>query len=267
MLPKVDYHMHTSLCGHAEGTPEDYVKHAIKIGLEEIGFSDHAPFFSHDDPTVTMSFDQVPEYHKMIEDVREKYKDKIRVKIGIEADFMIGYLDQVKQFLTEYPYDYVYGSVHFINQWAFDDPKHRPDWDTKDTNNVYRAYHELLRMSAECKLFDIMSHVDLVKKFGDRPSEDFTDEVKETAKVFKESGAAIEVNASGLRKPIGEIYPDLESLKIYCAAGVPITFGSDAHRPHEVGMDFDKAFEYAKQAGYKEYLLFKGRKVEQAVEL
>ena len=112
-----------------------------------------------------------------------------------------------------------------------------------------------------------MAHVDLVKKFGHRPSSDMQAEVQATAEAFKADEVAIEINSSGLRKPVKEIYPDLASLKIYCAAGVPITFGSDAHAPDEVGMDFEKSAELARQAGYKEYVLFKNRRIEKTVGL
>jgi len=110
-------------------------------------------------------------------------------------------------------------------------------------------------------MFNIIAHADLVKKFGHRPTQDLTKEVQKTAEAFKKAGVAIEINTSGLRKPVKEIYPTLEDLKVYCAAGVPITFGSDSHAPSEVAMDFDKAVDLAKAAGYKEYLLFAGRKI------
>ena len=267
MTPISDYHMHTPLCGHAVGEPQEYVEHAIKVGLQEIGFSDHAPLLSYEDPKITMSFRQLPEYHRMIEDVRTKYKEKIRIKVALEADFLFGYEDETRAMLQSYPYDYVIGSVHFIKQWAFDNPEDTDQWKSKDINQVYRFYYDLLRKSAESRLFDIMGHVDLVKKFGHRSSEDMTDEIMQTAQVFKQTGVAIEINTAGLRKLVKEIYPSLPALKIYCKAGVPLTFGSDAHDPKDVGRDFDKGVELAKAAGYKEYSLFKQRKVERTVKL
>jgi len=114
---------------------------------------------------------------------------------------------------------------------------------------------------------DIIAHPDLVKKFGHRATEDMQGEVQQTAKVFKETGVAIEINTSGLRKPVSEMYPSLWNLRIYAQAGVPLTFGSDSHQPDHVGCDFDKAFAFAKQAGFKEYVLFKERKVSRTVKL
>ncbi len=262
-----DYHMHTPLCGHAVGEPRAYAAHAVKLGLKEIGFSDHAPLVSHDDPKITMSMYQLPLYYRLIEDAQAAFKGKLKIKMSIEADFLPGYEEKTKEILKSYPFDYVIGSVHFIGEWGFDDPAERDKWSKKDVNQVYRDYYELLRKSARSELFDIMGHVDLVKKFGHRPSENMAEEVRKTARTFKKHGVTVEINTSGLRKPVGEMYPSLECLKIYCAEGVPLTFGSDAHEPHHVGHDFDKALALAKAAGYKEYVTFKKRKIERKIKL
>ena len=267
MKPIVDYHNHTILCGHAIGEPCEYVEQALKIGLKEIGFSDHAPLVCHDDPTITMSLDQLPRYHEMIEDVQKEYQDKdITIRLGIEADFVPGFEEKTKVILDGYAYDYVIGSVHFIGEFAFDNPTQKERLKTDNINKVYLDYYKLLRQSAESGLFDIMAHVDLVKKFGDRPTEDLTDDVRATADIFKKSGVVIEINSSGLRKPIEEIYPSLSALKIYCEAGVPITFGSDSHIPIEVGSGFEQAFDLACQAGYSEYVLFEKRQISQKIK-
>ncbi len=267
MLPITDYHMHTPLCGHATGDPGEYAAQAIKVGLEEIGFSDHAPLVSHEAPGITMSMKQLPDYYRMIEEVQSKFKNELRIKMAIEADFIPGFEDQTKLILEDCPYDYVIGSVHYIKEWGFDNPDQRQQWDEKDVNAVYRDYYALLRLSAQSGMFDIMGHVDLVKKFGQLPTEDLSDEVHNTAKIFKECGVAVEINTSGLRKPIKEMYPSLSNLKIYCKAGVLLTFGSDAHNPKDVGCDFQRAVDLARAAGYSEYVLFKQRKIERSAKL
>ena len=265
-LPKVDYHMHTPLCNHAVGQPEEYVERALKVGLAEIGFSDHAPLVSHEDKRYTMSSTQLPLYHSMIEKVQKKYPT-LTIKLGVEADYIPGFEKQTRALLAGYPYDFVIGSVHFIDRWAFDDPEEHVKWRDKDINTVYKDYYKLLRQSAESGLFDIMGHVDLVKKFGHRASEDLTPEVEQTAQVFKKSGVTVEINTSGLRKPVNEIYPSLACLKIYAKHGVPITFSSDSHDPNDVGRDYDKARDLALVAGYREYNVFKQRKVVERAKL
>ena len=266
MLPKVDYHMHTPLCGHAVGEPSEYVEQAMRAGLSEIGFSDHAPLVSHEDARYTMNRGQLPLYHEMIERVQKKYKH-FTVKLGLEADYIQGFEKETKGILDAYPYDFVIGSVHFIDNWAFDSPDEKVKWKDKDIDTVYRDYYKLLRLSAQSGLFDIMGHVDLVKKFGHRAASDMTHEVRETAGVFKKTGVALEINTSGLRKPVGEIYPSLSVLKIYQKAGVPITFSSDSHDPKDVGRDYDKAAALAKEAGYAEYLVFRKRTVERVEKI
>ncbi len=267
MMPLADYHMHTPLCGHAEGEPEEYAFQALKVGLQEIGFSDHAPMVHKPMPGVAMDFDELPLYHKLIERTAGAFQDKLRIKIGLEADFIPGCEDKTRAMIEAYPYDYIIGSVHFIGEWGFDHPDERDKWSARDVNQVYREYYRLLRESAMTGLFDIIAHSDLVKKFGHRASEDMTGEVQETARVFREAGVAVEINTSGLRKPVAEMYPTLENLKIFAGEGIPLTFGSDSHRPEEVGRDFDKALVLAREAGYKEYVLFKSRAIERRVAL
>ena len=267
MTPYADYHMHTPLCGHAVGSPEEYVKQAIKIGLKEIGFSDHAPMVHKPMPGVTMAFEELPKYHAMIEDVRRRYASQISVKIALEADYLPGYEAKTRSIIESYPYDYIIGSVHFIDDWAFDDPAEREYWKKHDVNEIYRKYYALLRQSAQTGYFQIIGHCDLPKKFGARPTVNLTKEIIATAKIFKQTGVAVEINTAGLRKPIGEMYPAPNCLKIYQEAGVPLTFGSDAHDPNDVGKDFDKAISLAKSVGYSEYLVFKHKKIEKRIKI
>ncbi|MBF0387879.1 MAG: histidinol-phosphatase HisJ [Candidatus Omnitrophica bacterium] len=259
--------MHTPLCGHASGAPEEYVQHAIAVGLKEIGFSDHAPLLAYQDPGIAMDIAQLPLYHQMIETMRAKYADQITVRVGVEADFLPGFEDGTRQMLAAYPYDYVIGSVHFIAKWGFDDPIQLTEWDQKDVNEVYREYFKLVRQSALTGLFDILGHIDLVKKFNFHPTEDMTDEIQANAEAFRTARVVIEINSSGLHKPAGEIYPALDHLKVYRAHGVPITFGSDAHKPVQVGRDFAKARDWALAAGYSEYVMFEKRRIVRTVKL
>ncbi|MCA9401633.1 MAG: histidinol-phosphatase HisJ [Candidatus Omnitrophica bacterium] len=261
MIPHVDYHMHTPLCGHASGEPEEYVQQAIRIGLKEIGFSDHAPMVHRRDPGITMGREQLPLYHQMILDVQKKFSHAISIKVGLETDYVPNFETQTKEIVEGFTYDYVIGSVHYIDEWGFDDPAERERWDRQDIEQVYRSYFSLLRKSALSGMFDYMAHVDLVKKFGHRPQGDVLDEVKKTADVFKETGMVIEINTAGLRKPVGEMYPSLAHLKIYRQAGVPLTFGSDAHQPDHVGKDFQTAKELALAAGYQEYVSLTKRNI------
>jgi len=259
----IDYHIHTNLCGHAVGEMADYVKEAINSDLEEIGFSDHLPLNgdSGKGQNLSMALDELPHYVNEVTNLRKSFPE-IRIKLGIEADYVPGTESYTKELLTRYNFDYVMGSVHYIGEWAFDHPGERKEWDIRDVDTVYKEYFELLRKSARTSLFDIIGHCDLVKKFGNRPTTELSGDLDDTAKVFKEYGVAVEINTSGLRKPVDEIYPSLEILKVYREYDIPIVFGSDAHTPDDVGKDFDKAMSLARQAGYQEFVTFENRKMK-----
>ena len=111
-------------------------------------------------------------------------------------------------------------------------------------------------------LLDSLAHPDLPKKFGFRPTTYFTDVFESALTVVADSETAIEVSTAGLRKPCREIYPSVEFLKIAHRLGVPVTLGSDAHLPQEVGQDFDKAVKLLRKCGYKQICRFTQRKCE-----
>ena len=255
----IDYHIHTKLCGHASGEMEEYVQSAIASGIKEMGFSDHLPMITERDNELAMSIDELPLYVESVLDLNQRYGE-IDIKLGIEADYFPGLEEKCNEVINKFPFDYVIGSVHFIKKWGFDNINQIDQWEKRDINQVYRDYYTLLRKSARSGLFDIIGHSDLVKKFGQKPSADLTDEIKQTAQVFAENGLACEINTSGLRRPISEIYPSLDVLKIYNDYNIPIIFGSDAHNPKDVARDFDLAYKMAATVGYFEESQFSGRK-------
>ncbi|MDR4504053.1 MAG: histidinol-phosphatase HisJ [Candidatus Scalindua sp.] len=254
----IDYHTHTSLCGHATGKMDDYVKEALRCGLDELGFSDHLPMKGGKENNLTMKMEELPVYVGEVERLRSVFPD-IRIKLGIEADYIPGNEPYLREILARYKFDYVIGSVHYIGNWAFDHPDERDRWNNTEAESVYANYFDLLRKSARSGLFDIIGHSDLVKKFGNRSKADLSHELNETAQVFAKHDVAVEINTSGLRKPVGEMYPSEEILIVYQKYNIPIVFGSDAHMPEEVGKDFDKAVFLARQCGYESYVTFKQR--------
>ncbi len=254
----IDYHTHTSLCGHAIGKMEDYVQEALRCGLDEIGLSDHLPIKGGKESNISMALEELPVYVSEVERLREEFPE-ISIKLGIEADYVPGNESYLREILASYPFDYVIGSVHYIGTWAFDHPDERDRWKNSDIDAVYKNYFGLLRKSARSGLFDIVGHSDLVKKFGYRSEADLSNELNDTAQVFAKCDVAVEINTSGLRKRVREIYPSQAILTIYQKYNIPIVFGSDAHAPEDVGRDFDKAISLARECGYKSYVTFNQR--------
>lgn len=255
-----DYHMHTPLCRHAVGEPDEYAKRALEIGLTEIGFSDHSPMRQDDFDNWRMNYSQLDEYVKKIHATQKRFP-QLTIRLALEVDFIPGHEDWIRELAEKYPWDYFIGSVHYVSDsWAIDDPQKLSEWKNRDSFEVWQIYFELLTKAAESKLFEIIGHADLPKKFGHRPTRDCTPLFEIFLDAAKKNDCALDINTAGLRKDCKEIYPSRDILKLAFEKGVPIAFGSDAHAPNEVGMNFAEAIQLARSVGYKECCRFQNRK-------
>ena len=182
------------------------------------------------------------------------------VRLGLEVDYFPGCEGAIRTVLASAPFDYAIGSVHWLGTWGFDLLGVDGLWDGHDVDAAYRDYFTMLGRAARSGLFRVMAHPDLIKVMGHRPSpalpiDSLYDEV---AAAFAAGGAAVEVSTAGLRKPVGELYPAPALLRACFRRGVPLSLASDAHRPEDVGLDFDQAVALARDCGYREVLTFAG---------
>jgi histidinol-phosphatase (PHP family) len=261
----IDLHVHTSRCGHADGTPAEYLDAAAAIGLTALAFCDHLPLPPSYPTGYAMPWEELPAY---IEDVSRLASASAEaggpeVLLGIEADWLPGHEKTVARAIEEHAFDIVLGSVHFIGQWAFDDPREREHYAEWPIDALWERYFNDLAAAAATGLFDVMAHPDLVKKFGYAPTADMRPWYEEVAAVFADAGVAVEVNTAGLRKPCAEAYPSLALLTACRKRGVPATIGSDAHTPGDVGAGLDAGRALLADAGYDSVLVFRGRKAEE----
>lgn len=257
----VDYHLHTPLCKHAVGEPEEYARRAMERGIAEIGFSDHAPMPPSYDPDFRMAEAQFPDYVRKIERCREAFPG-LSIKCGVEADFYPGTEDYVRDFLARGRFDYVIGSIHYIDDWPFDHPEHACRFEEVDLYETYARYYELVGRLARTGLYDILGHPDVVKKFGYRPSRDTAVLERRALEAVAAAGMALDVNTSGLRRPAREIYPSERLLRMAREMEIGITFGSDAHEPRHVGEDFARAVALVREAGYTHFRRYARRTYE-----
>jgi histidinol-phosphatase (PHP family) len=261
MLP-ADYHMHTPLCRHAVGEPSEYAARAVELGMREIGLSDHSPMDRDDFDNWRMRFDQLDEYVEKVRKARRDYP-KLEIKLGLEVDYLPGYEDWIRKLAAAHPWDYFIGSVHYVSEsWDLDNPQKLSEWKRRDPFEVWTTYFDRLTMAAESQLFDIIGHADLCKKFCFVPVQDCSHLYKKFLQVCATNDVAIEINTSGLRKDCKEMYPSPQILTMAADLGVPLTFGSDAHAPGEVGLTFKEAIQLAKDSGFTHWRRFKQRKSE-----
>ena len=244
-----DYHMHTPFCGHAHGGPADYIARARELGMDELAITDHAPAPDGYDSGNRMDINGFPAYAATVGAYRDGSTPVVR--FGIEADYYEGGTAFLADWLPRQTFDIVLGSVHYIGDWPFDHPDHIASWNSKETAWVWQRYFELVARLADTRLYDVVAHLDLPKKFGHRADDALLREAAAPAlDRLAAAGMSIELNTSGLRRPCREIYPSLLLLTMAREREISITFGSDAHTPEDVGRGFAEAVTLARQAGY-----------------
>ena len=250
-----DYHMHTTLSdGH--NTHEEMVLTAIEKGFDEIGFSDH--FCIKQPCNWAVGADAISQLEEKIIEMKEKYSDRISILFGIEVDYFEDLEQEIRGSLQKFNFDYIIGSIHFLDNWNYDTDKSRYEEFSNDF--LYEWYFSVLQKAAKSGLFDVMGHPDLIKKFRIWPETSKKQLFEETAAVFAESGVAFEINTSGKDRPCGEFFPGVELLKTFFNAGVPVTLGSDSHQKEQIGRHFDEARTILKEIGYTKITRFKNRK-------
>lgn len=254
----IDLHNHTKLCNHADGEMDEYIKQAIKQGIKYFGFSEHAPM--NFDPKYRMSFEQMGKYESDVLEAKQKYASQIELLLGYEVDYLEGFMDER---VLKSSVDYLIGSVHFLDGWGFDNPEFIGKYEQKNIDDIWVEYFNKIESMAKTNLFDIVGHIDLIKIFKFLPKNlSITEITKDALKAIKDSEMSIEINMAGYRKPIGEAYPSKEILLEAKKLDIDITFGSDAHKPEQVGLFSKEVVALAKDVGYTRCVYYKNRKKE-----
>ena len=254
-----DYHIHTYLCRHASDVPRAYVERAIELGMDELGFADHLPFLAGWTPRHVAADDwamgtgELDGYVTLVRGLRSEYAGDIRILLCIEADYLEDTLDETARVLADYPFDYAIGSDHVIGDgFPFD---HFAMVEKLPEYGIDRIFVESLGQvtrAAATGLFDVIGHLDQAKKYGYRPVDTaaVAAAAEEALSTIAAAGIALELNTCGWSKPAAEAYPAPHLLARARTLGIPITFGSDAHQPDDVGREFWRAAQAARAAGY-----------------
>lgn len=245
-----------------------YVERARSRAVSEIAITEHVYRFAEAREWLDNAFwreeatEDVDAYCAAIGAAREA---GLPVLLGIEMDWLAGRGDRIAAFLSGRPFDVVLGSVHFLDGRAIDDPTD-PDRDRLPVEDLWTRYLEELVAAAGSGLYDVMSHPDLPKVFGRRIPRALEGLLDDAVAAIAATGVAVECSSAGLRKPVGELYPEPSLLARFHRAGVPATLSSDAHSPEDVARDFPTAVAALRGAGYTTITRFRAREPRQ-VEL
>jgi histidinol-phosphatase (PHP family) len=265
-----DYHVHlrpddrgaTAERYFTPANAERYREAAAERGIEELGVSEHVYRFVQ-----ALDVWQHELWQQHAKDDIDEYCDFVReqtdLKLGIEADFIPGREDRMASLIDARDWDYVVGSIHFVGEHALD----HEDYDiwtmtAQGPDKVWRRYFEMLGELAATGMFDILAHPDLVKMWGGRrprPDGDLRRYYELAMDGSAETQPAIEVSTAGLRKPVGELYPDPAFLEMCLERGCPVALSSDAHTPEDLGSGYDQALAMLERLGVGELAVFERR--------
>lgn len=255
----IDYHLHTLFCNHAVGGMERYIQSAIDLGLREICFLDHLTM-QKTDPGLSMTPEEVQYYFHAVQVLKQKHRKEISIKAGLEVDFNPVFTDFLQDIIETFAFDVIAASLHFPD--GLDIVSHRSAWrhGEKNVDDVYELYFDHLKKMLDYHYFDMICHIDLIKKFGRKPSRSFAKEFDAILSIIKDKNVTVEVNTSGYDHPAGDIYPSLDILKKCHEQGIRITLGSDAHHPANVGKHYERVVPILLSIGYRKLTTFTKRR-------
>ncbi len=253
-----DYHMHSIFSADCDTPMEETIEEAIARGFTEICFTEHIDY-EYPDPTITFDLD-IDAYRGKIASMNEIYGDRILIKRGVEIGVQPHLLDAYEQLLDKEDFEFILCSMHTTNQQGLHSRDLFKDRTVEDAFRLY--YSELLDCVTRFQHYDVLAHIDLVKRYTDKGSMDQCyDLIEQIFKTIIPQGKGIEINTSSYRYGLNDPMPSEDILELYKECGGDIiTLGSDSHVAHSVGFRFKESMDLLEKIGFQSITSFKDRK-------
>jgi histidinol-phosphatase (PHP family) len=259
IAPFSDYHSHPQ--GHRVQpyTParlQPWIDSAHERGLTDIAFTDHDRYH------VGVDFDEIDKLRAANPDV------KIRAGIELDNDPETSAAGRAWVEKNWDRLDFVLGSVHYLERpdQMFDKvPDGAEQFRDRDIDEIYSDYFRRIREMAATGLIDCLSHLDLIKIHGCRPTAPIRDLISETLDLIATRGLAIELSTAGWRKPVNELYPADEIIQLAIEKRIAFTTASDAHSPVQLGENYGRLSEKMQALGVREVCVFEKHKAKVSV--
>lgn len=263
-----DYHLHTHHSGDSEAPMDKVIESAINLGLPAMCITEHMdmdfPVAPGEKPDIFEV--DTDAYHAEYLEMKEKYKDKIDICFGIELGLQPHIVQQNKEFIEKYPFDFVIGSNHISHRM---DPFYPGFYEGRSEKEAFAEFFEsTLENITVFDDFDVLGHLDYIVRYAPNQDKNYNyedhreilDEILKTL-IKKEKGLDINTKSLYMKSPLKDANPSTAILKrFHELGGEIITFGSDAHKPEDVGKSFEQGVEIAKACGFTKYCRFKSRK-------
>ncbi len=264
-----DYHVHSEFSDDSVYPMEDVVKDGIRMGLDEICFTDHVDYgvkadwdsgeeiiYREGDPLANVDY---PRYVERIQRLRSIYGDRIAIKLGLEFGVQTHTIPQFEDLFGRYPFDFIILSVHQVENkefWTQDFQKGRSQ---KEYNEKY--YEEMLYLVNHYTNYSVLGHMDLIVRYdemGIYPFPKVKPLIEEILKKVIKDGKGIEINTSSHRYGLQDSTPSRDILKLYYELGGRIiTIGSDSHKPEHLGTYIGEAKALLKSLGFDSFCTYK----------
>jgi histidinol-phosphatase (PHP family) len=270
-------HTHTLFCDGSNDV-ETMCRSAFEKGLCAVGFSAHGPIDSKTGIKTNWHIpgERLDEYINEVRSARRRWEGKLAVYLGLELDYIKGLRSAKDRDIAALRLDYIIGSVHYIvppngsAPFTVDGPPEELERGVRegfggDGEAMAQAYWDAVAEMIALGGFDILGHADLIKKnnqdgrWFNAASEACLRRGEETARAA--AGLVVEINTGGLnRRRVSETYPSLALLRLFREQQVPALITADAHKAGDLDGHYDLARQTLLQAGYREHILFEGRK-------
>jgi len=257
-----DYHIHTLFSPDSSENIEDIIKTAISLNFKEIAITDHVDFLY---PGLEFQHDiDIAKYVSIIEELAQLYKDKIKVRLGLELGLRPDVKDKSTDITLAHNFDFIIGSTHdyFGQDWYYPEV-----YKTKSKKEIYNLYFEhMLDIVNTCDCFDVLGHIDYIERYARYEDKtlrysDYADIIDTILQKAIQKGKGIEINSSGYAYGLNHPHPQKEIIQKYVELGGEIiTIGSDSHTKARIGANFDIIYDMIQSIGIKYLANFEKRK-------
>jgi len=244
-----DYHIHSDFSADCKTPMERTIKEAIRLGLDEICFTEHIDY-DYPDKSIVFEFD-LDSYDKKIAEMQDQYVEQLKIKKGVEIGIQPHQLGRYNDLIEKEHFDFVICSMHTTEIKDLHSGEFFKGIRQEEAYQIY--YEELLYCVKHFKNFQVLGHLDLVKRYKKQETaKDFHDIIREIFNEIIPAGKGIELNTSGKRYGMENGMPSTDILKLYKdLGGEIITLGSDSHVETTVAYDFKNSLELLQSLGYK----------------
>ncbi|KNF09493.1 histidinol-phosphatase HisK [Gottschalkia purinilytica] len=261
-----DYHVHSMFSGDCKYTMEEMVLAAIDKNIKSLSFTDHIDYdYGSGNYSSEINFVfNTEDYMKEFKKIKNNYKNQIEILSGVELGMQPHLVDKIHELLPLDIFDFILMSVHTVKRQDLHEGEF---FENKSAIKSYEEYYEdLYTCLDKFDNFDIVGHLNLIDRYSKYLNEsvkfeDYKEIISEVLKKIISKGKGIEINTSGIRYGMESFLPNLDILKLYKSLGGEIiTFGSDSHKPEDIGFAYNDVIKLLKELDFKYLTIFKNRK-------